>query len=244
MSKQKFQAKTNAEKAGAAQYRKPASELSLTEESVSEQPSLTSEPASDNPPYADGTPWEPHHAAFKQAILEFTKEQLLICKKDIDTQILSIDNKFAENFVFDFNKIPPELKNFVLDKIGATPKNPGKKATSTGDKKPRKRDPNSGYKDIEIAGVKYKVALLINTDAQEFWRYGNPEQTAWLTGLTTEQRYEKFGGVERLEKNPELLEEFARIPGAVLVKQADDTYKNYDGKPADAEQPTTAENAE
>ena len=104
--------------------------------------------------------------------------------------------------------------------------------------------PNSGYKDIEIAGVKYKVALLINTDAQEFWRYGNPEQTAWLTGLETEQRYAKFGGVERLKNNPELLEEFARIPGAVLVKQADESYKKYDGKPADAEQPTTAENAE
>lgn len=221
----------------------PVSEQqSSTEESVndSEQQISTEESVSYTPMI-----WDIGYKAFQTFILDITKEQLLICKKDIDTQLLSIDKKFAANVVLDFNKISPELKKSVFDELGVVPKNkPGKKATSTGDKKPRKRDPNSGYKDIEIAGVKYKVALLINTDAQEFWRYGNPEQTAWLTGLKTEQRYAKFGGVERLKNNPELLEEFARIPGAVLVKQADDTYKNYDGKPADAEQPTTAENAE
>lgn len=226
-------------RANAAQSSEPVNEhQSATDEPVndSEQPISTDEPVIDET-------WKQYHESFKESILGLTKDQLLIWKNDIDTQLFSIDKKFAENLVLDFNKVSPELQKFILAEIGVTPKKPSKKATSTSGKKPRKINSYRGYKDIQIEGVDYKVALLINTDAQEFWRYGNPDQTPWLVGLKKEQRYAQFGSVEQLEKNPELLNEFARIPEAVLIKQANGDYENYSGKTADSE-PAYVEDSE
>lgn len=85
------------------------------------------------------------------------------------------------------------------------------------------------------------VAPLINIEANDFWKSGNPDQKPWLKGLSKEERIEKFGSVEKLKENSELLEEYARIPKAVYIKRANGEYEQYAGTPADVEQSTPVE---
>ena len=255
MSKQNLHRTPNATAVAVAvaKHRQLASEPSSTEESVSEQPNLTSEPASELSSTEEPVSEQPSSTSDNQNLEnDFkgfiagtnTEDKLLYFKKAIDDQLLKIAEQVVNELVSSYKKLSPERQKLFLEKIGCFPKNPGKKATSTGDKKSREKNPYHGYEDINIRGVDYKVALRINTEANDFWNTGNPKSKTWMKDLDPKQRREKFGGFEQLEKNPELLEEFARIPGAVLVKEAGDTYKNYDGKPADVGQPTTAENAE
>ena len=238
MSKQDYQAKTNAEKAKFDQHRKPASEPSSTEESVndSEQQS-SSEPVSEQQSSTSGN--QNLKNDFKAFISDTnTEDTLLDFKKDIDNQLLKIAEQAVNELVSSYKAISPERQKLFLDKIGAVLKQ--KHERNTSQEQPEKQKDPYGYKAIKIDGVDYKVAKFINTETKTIWKSGNPT-APWLKDLSSEARLKQFGTVEKLQEKPELLDEFALIPKAVYVKQADGKYVPYRGKqPVDAK-PTVEE---
>jgi hypothetical protein len=62
----------------------------------------------------------------------------------------------------------------------------------------------------------YKVAPLVNVQLQEVFTGGNPQNKGWLVDLSSEERREQFGTMQKLEHDPDFLETLMTIPKAVF----------------------------
>jgi len=89
--------------------------------------------------------------------------------------------------------------------------------------KPRKeRNPFRMYQDYSPdEDAQYKVAPLVNLEAQDVFTGGNPQNKSWLADLSSEERYAQFGTMHQLEQDPDFLGTLMTIPRAVFKLEGD-----------------------
>ena len=65
----------------------------------------------------------------------------------------------------------------------------------------------------------YKVAPLVNLELEEVFTGGNPQNIAWLATLNKEERKNNYGTIEKLELNPDFLNQLITVPKAVFKQK-------------------------
>lgn len=106
-----------------------------------------------------------------------------------------------------------------------------KKAGIRDTEKPHKeKNPFRMYQNYPSdENVQYKVAPLVNVELQEVFTGGNPQNKGWLADLSSEERYEQFGTMPKLEQDPDFLETLMTIPKAVFKLEGENWVDCYSG---------------
>lgn len=159
-------------------------------------------------------------ATFKQMFATLSFEMLSACKAVIEEELVRRRREKVDQAAEFFKTLSPEERAVLLNSIQGAGWSPAEPADARPPRSRREKNPLRMYQNFpDDENPEYKVAPLVNLELQEVFIGGNPNNKTWLAGLPVEERYERYGTIERLKQDANFLDSLMTVPKAVFRQE-------------------------
>jgi hypothetical protein len=155
--------------------------------------------------------------SFQVSITQCDEATLAAYQAILDEEARKRRDKELDQVMQSFKTLSLEDQQRFLNTLQTS----SKKKSGMGETR-KEKNPFRMYQDYAPdEDSQYKVAPLVNLELQEVFTGGNPQNKGWLADLSSEERYEQFGTMNKLEHDPDFLETLMTIPKAVFKREGE-----------------------
>lgn len=158
--------------------------------------------------------------AFKLSVSRMDSDTLSLYTAILDGEIARRRDQELDKVMEFFKTLSFEDQKKFLKSVKLSLPSKNKLVAYEEEKRKKEKSPFRMYQNFPSdENSEYKIAPLVNVELKEVFTGGNPNNKPWLANLSSQERYEKYGTIRKLEQDPDFLDTLMEIPRAVFKEQ-------------------------